>query len=100
MWNFFYNVNGERYMLKEIREDSDVSVKTLAEYLQVDRKTIYNWENKTTDIPSSMLIKLADYFHVSTDYLLGRSELNEYVLVKKEYINQLLSLAAAIKKDK
>lgn len=84
-------------MLRKIREDADVSVKTLADYLKVDRKTIYNWESKTTDIPSSMLLKLADFFNVSTDYLLGRQSL-DYVLVKKEYINQLSELVSKIKK--
>lgn len=84
-------------MLRKIRENADVSVKTLAYFLKVDRKTIYNWECKATDIPSSMLIKLADFFNVSTDYLLGRNQ-QDYVLVKKEYINQLTEIVSKIKK--
>lgn len=58
-------------MLKKIREDRDVKAQTLANYLGVDRKTLYNWENGK-DIPSSMLLKIADFFHVSTDEILGR----------------------------
>lgn len=84
-------------MLRKIRENADVSVKTLADFLKVDRKTIYNWECKATDIPSSMLIKLADFFNVSTDYLLGRNQ-QDYILVKKEYITQLTEIVSKIKK--
>lgn len=84
-------------MLRKVREEANVSVRTLADYLKVDRKTIYNWESKATDIPASMLLKLADFFNVSTDYLLGRQSL-DYVLVKKEYINQLSELVSKIKK--
>lgn len=84
-------------MLRKIREDADVSVKALADFLKVDRKTIYNWESKATDIPSIMLIKLADFFNVSTDYLLGRNQ-PDYVLVKKEYINQLSEIVSKLKK--
>lgn len=39
----------------------------------VSRETIKHWENGTRNIKADDIIKLADYFHVSADYLLGRT---------------------------
>lgn len=43
----------------------------LAQKLGVSRKTLYNWTNNG-NIPSSALIRMADIFQCSVDYLLGR----------------------------
>ena len=42
----------------------------LAELLFIDRSTLCKYENGTRDIPSAVLITIADFFQVSTDYLL------------------------------
>lgn len=59
---FYPNIAMERAKRKMTKED-------LAEKLGVTRKTIYNWEKKG-DIPMQKLIKMADLFNCSTDYLL------------------------------
>lgn len=43
----------------------------LAKYLGVSNGSIKNWIRGTTDLPASKLIKMAQLFHCSTDYLLG-----------------------------
>ena len=49
-----------------------ISNDSLAEKLGVSRKTIFNWMEKG-NIPTSALIRMADVFECSIDYLLGRS---------------------------
>lgn len=60
-----------------------VSKITLAAQLGVTTKTLYNWINEEVDIPSNKLCKLANYFGVSMEYLLGE-ELH-VVIGRKEY---------------
>ncbi|MCI8792598.1 MAG: helix-turn-helix transcriptional regulator [Eubacterium sp.] len=59
--------------LKDIREDNDVRQSTLAKYLGVSQNTYSQYENGIISISPEMLVKLADYFHVSVDFLLGRT---------------------------
>ena len=59
--------------LKDIREDNDVRQSTLAKYLVVSQNTYSQYENGIISISPEMLVKLADYFHVSVDFLLGRT---------------------------
>lgn len=64
---------GER--LKGLREESKMFQKELAHHLNVSVSTINKYEyNQRTPSPD-VIIKLADLFSVSTDYLLGRSDL-------------------------
>ena len=44
----------------------------LADTLGVSRRTIQNWQNGFTEIPLSKLLKMAEIWNCSTDYLLGR----------------------------
>lgn len=60
--------------LKSIRESRGLSQKQLAEALGLDRTTINKWESGVNAPTASMLLRIADYFHVTTDYLLGRDE--------------------------
>ena len=53
------------------RAKRQMSLDALAKELGVTRKTIYNWENKG-EIPSPALMKMADLFGCSVDYLLSR----------------------------
>lgn len=60
--------------LKDIREDSDVTQKTLSEYLNVKQNTYSQYETGQRQIPVDLLIKLALYFNTSTDYILGLTD--------------------------
>lgn len=57
--------------LKELREESNLSAMTLGKLIGVSDASIINWENGKNDIKSEYLIRIAKYFKVTTDYLLG-----------------------------
>lgn len=60
--------------LRDLREDNDLKQRQLAEVLHVSQTTYSRYESGAIDIPSDALIKLTDFYGVSTDYLLGRSD--------------------------
>lgn len=60
--------------LKELREDLDIPQRKLAEYLNIKQNTYSQYENGQRQLPIDALVKLAKYFNVSTDYILGISE--------------------------
>ena len=61
------------YNIRNLREDSDKTQQELASYLNV-KQTIYSkYELGKINIPIEVFIKLADYYDVSVDYLLGRT---------------------------
>lgn len=57
--------------IKDLREDSDLTQKELAEYLHIKQNTYSQYENGQRQIPIGVLIALARYYNTSTDYLLG-----------------------------
>ena len=60
--------------LYELRMESNLSRAQLAEKLNVSVRLISYWENGQRECDFDMLIKIADLFSVSIDYLLGRKE--------------------------
>ncbi len=60
--------------LKELREDKNVSLKTLASAIGVSDIAISRWENLKRIPNIESLAAIADYFSVSTDYLLGKTD--------------------------
>ena len=61
--------------IRDLREDSDLRQKDLAEYLRCSQVCYSHYEMGKRDIPTDVLIRLADYYRTSTDYLLGRTDL-------------------------
>ncbi len=61
--------------LKDLREDFDVPQKVVAQYLNIKQNTYSQYENGRRQIPFELLIRLAEYFNVSTDYLLGVTDI-------------------------
>ena len=59
--------------IRELREDHDLTQREMGEILVCSQRVYSNYERGDIDIPTSVLIKLADYYRVSTDYLLGRT---------------------------
>ena len=57
--------------LKELRKDKDLSQKKLAKDLNVDQRSISNWEKGVREPDFNTLVQIAKYFDVKTDYLLG-----------------------------
>ena len=61
-------------LLVKLRTEKKIFQKELASYLNVSIGTISNYENGIHTPDLATLCRLADYFNVSTDYLLGRTE--------------------------
>ena len=57
--------------IKDLREDNDITQKTLAEYLHIKQNTYSQYENGQRQLPIDVLIRLAKYYGTSTDYILG-----------------------------
>ena len=60
--------------LKELRKSAGLLQKDVAAFLGIDRTTYVKYENGQSEPPFETLTRLADYFHVSVDYLLGGKE--------------------------
>lgn len=61
--------------IRNLREDMDLRQADVAEYLNCSQVAYSYYEIGARDIPTDVLIKLAKYFHCSTDYLLGLSDI-------------------------
>ena len=60
--------------LKEIRLEKEMTRKQLADVLFVSERLISYWENGKRECNFDTLIRLADIFNITIDYLLGRSD--------------------------
>ncbi len=60
--------------LKELREERGLSKEELAKAFFVSRTTIYHWEIGVQEPSLQTISDIADFFKVSTDFLLGRSD--------------------------
>lgn len=63
--------------LRNIREDSDLKQKDLAAVLNVSQNTYSQYETGVIALTADILIKLSDYYGVSIDYLLDRTDKKE-----------------------
>ncbi len=59
--------------LRDLREDKDLKQKDLADLLKIHQTTYSDYELGRLNIPVATLHILADFYKVSTDYLLGRT---------------------------
>lgn len=57
--------------LRDLREDRDFNQQELATLLKVSQTTYSRYESGALDIPSTSLIKLAEFYKTSIDYLVG-----------------------------
>lgn len=57
-----------------MREDNDLTQKQIAEILLCDQSLYSKYERREREIPLAMIVKLAEYYEVSVDYLIGRTE--------------------------
>ena len=60
--------------IRDLREDRDLLQKDPAAYLQRSQVCYSYYEMGKRDIPTDVLLKLADFYGTSTDYLLGRTD--------------------------
>lgn len=82
-------------ILAELRQEQGLTQKELGQVLCVSTGTISNYENGVHLPDAEKLIVLADFFHVSTDYLLGRTRLREtYSDFQRKLVENKLALDA------
>jgi len=60
--------------IRDLREDRDLTQKQMGEILSCSQRVYSNYERGELDIPTEILIKLANYYHVSVDYILGMTD--------------------------
>lgn len=60
--------------LKDLREDRDLTQKEVADLIGKSRSGYSNYESGACDIPTDVLIFLAEYYRTSTDYILGETQ--------------------------
>lgn len=66
--------------LRDLREDHDLKQVDIAEYLGIKQTVYSRYERGFQTIPVEHLIKLADYYKVSVDYILNRTDKAELVI--------------------
>lgn len=67
-------MNMEIARLRDLREDKDKTQQDVANYLNMHRSVYRRYESGERETPAWVVVKLADFYHVSTDYLLGRTD--------------------------
>lgn len=65
------------YRIKTLADKQKINLKELANTLGFSENYFYNMKNAKSSPSSEVLSKVADYFHVSVDYLLGREKLEQ-----------------------
>ena len=62
-------------ILQELRKDKQITQSELAKIFLTTQRTISNWESGRNEPPYNMLVKYAKFFNVTTDYILGLSDI-------------------------
>ncbi len=60
-----------RLRIRDLREDKDLTQHEIAEYLMCDQSLYSKYERQERPLPLELAVKLAEYYHVSLDYLVG-----------------------------
>ena len=62
-----------RLRIRDLREDNDYTQKQIADYLMCDQSLYSKYERDEREIPLRLIVKLAEYYSVSLDYIVGLS---------------------------
>lgn len=63
--------------IRDLREDKDLTQKQMGQILSCSQRVYSNYERGDLDIPTEVLIKLADFHKVSIDYILNRTDIKK-----------------------
>ena len=73
--------------IRDLREDCDLTQKMVANILYISQRGYSHYETGNNDIPTETLIKLAKFYNVTVDYILGLSNIkNPYIHKIKEEV--------------
>lgn len=65
--------------IRDLREDKDLTQQKMGEILSCSQRVYSDYERGKLDIPTEILIKLADFHNVSVDYILNRTDKREFI---------------------
>lgn len=65
------------HKIKDLQEDNDYTQQQIADYLHLNRNVYWRYDTGQREIPVWAAIKLAKFYHVTMDYLLGISDSKE-----------------------
>lgn len=60
--------------IKDLREDNDLTQEVISKYLNISQRTYSYYETGGRDIPVEILVKLADYYNTTIDYLVNHTK--------------------------
>lgn len=63
--------------IRDLREDKDLTQQQLADNLNISQATYSRYESGNLDVPSSVLIRLSEFYNVSIDYILGQTDISK-----------------------
>ena len=66
--------------LKELRIENNKTQKDLSRFLNITDVAYYYYESEKRDMSPEIILKLSNYFNVSTDYLLGKTDIKNAVV--------------------
>ena len=66
------------HRIRDLREDKDLTQQKMGEILSCSQRVYSNYERGELDIPTEILIKLADFHGVSVDYILNRTDKKDF----------------------
>ena len=66
-----------RLRIRDLREDSDLKQRQIADYLVCDQSLYSKYEREERPLPLEAAVKLAQFYKVSVDYLVGRTDVRE-----------------------
>lgn len=84
--------------IEQLRKEKKLSQDSLSKILNIERRTLSNYESNELNTKLKNLIKIADYFNVSLDYLCERQFNNQIGYIpedKKELVKMILELDAS-----
>ena len=95
-------------IIRDLREDRNLKQRDLCSVLNVSQQTYSSYETGDTELPACHAVTLADYYGVTTDYILGRVSYSQQIpsldspfiaeLSMGEYISMILQLNDSYKK--
>ena len=80
--------------IRDLREDMDLRQIDVSKATGIDQKTLSNYETGKTNPDSYSLIRLADFFHVTIDYLVGYSDSN--LMTNQDILKKLSEMEKCI----
>ena len=81
---YYIKTVGDR--IRELREARDIKQKELVAYCGVSGSLFSQYENNKVIPPDDIKLKIAEFFNVSVDYLLGRTDIDEEAVMDKEIV--------------